>query len=303
MPRLSIIVPHLHDDAGLELTLLSVLENRTSEVEVLIAHDGSYVDPYELSQDEAVLIESSKGVSLSSQLNLTIASACSPYIQVLMPGAVVERGWFEEALDVMGNRSISAICQSIRCSDTNEVLSGLSADSLPHRRVTGISSNLASPLLFGGVFRKQIFNAVGGWFEASSREIAEVELALAFSVLDLEIGSTESAGIRAPKRTVAGVESGYEIGHACGQLACAYASIEQSGIVIDSLARRLGRLASGLMSPKTVAERLGWVMGIRNRAYVEIVRNRLESAAQAMSKQPSTLPMPTTSQVERRRAA
>ncbi len=119
MPRLSIIVPHLHDDAGLELTLLSVLENRTSEVEVLIAHDGSYVDPYELSQDEAVLIESSKGVSLSSQLNLTIASACSPYIQVLMPGAVVERGWFEEALDVMGNRSISAICQSIRCSDTN----------------------------------------------------------------------------------------------------------------------------------------------------------------------------------------
>jgi hypothetical protein len=303
VPRLSIIVPHLHDDAGLELTLLSILENRDSDLEVLIAHDGSYTDPYELGQDEAVLIESSKGVTLSSQLNLTIASACSPYIQVLLPGAVVERGWFEEALEILSNRSISAVCQPILCSDTDEVISGLSADSLPHRRVTGISGNVGSPLLFGGVFRKRMFNAVGGWFEASSREIAEVELALLFSVLGLEIGSTESARIRAPKRLVAGAESGYEIGHACGQLACAYASIEHSGIVIDSLARRLGHLASGLMSPKTVAERLGWVMGIRNRGYVDIVRNRLESAAEAVSGQPSTLSMPTTSQVVRRRAA
>ena len=302
MPRLSIIVPHLHDDSGLEVTLLSILENREHDLEILIAHDGSYSDPHGLDQDEAVLIESPKGSSLSSQINLTIASACSPYIQVLMPNAMVDPGWYDEGLEILDACAIPAVCQPIACIGSNEIFTGLSADSLPHRRITGDNCNVASPLLFGGLFRKRIFNAIGGWMESCPREIAEVELALMFSALELEIGISDSVKIRAPKRAVVGNESGYEIGHACGQLACAYASIENSGVVIDSLARRLGHLASGLMSPKTVAERLGWVMGIRNRTYVAAIRERLERASEGLWGS-STILMPTQSTKVARRGA
>jgi len=289
VPRLSIIVPHLHDDSGLEITLLSILENRVSDFEVLLAHDGRYNDPYDLDQDELILIESEKGASFSQQLNLAVTSACSPIIQVLLPGSVVEPHWCDEALQLLQDRTVAAVCQPVGDVASNDVYLGLSGETLPHRRVTNSADIVAAPLLCGGVFRKRTLKSIGGWLEPCSREIAEVEFALLASALELEIEEAEDVTIHAPKRVVAGQEAGYEIGRVCGQLACAYSAIEESGIVIDSLARRLGHLAGGLMSPKTVAERLGWVMGIRDRTFVRSIQNRLERAKSAIESERITI--------------
>lgn len=291
MPRLSIIVPHLQDDSGLEQTLVSILENRGRSLELVIVHDGSYTDPYGLNQDEAVLIEAKRGTSLTSQLNLAMASARSPYIQVLGPSAVVTEGWYDEALEILEQGSVEVVCQPIACTDSAEIISGLSAFSLPHRRVTGNVSEVGSPLMVGSIMRKRFFDALGGWMERSTREIAEVEMGLLLSALGVEIAIAESVGIQGPRQVVFGLESGYEIGHACGQLACAYATIENSGVVIDSVARRLGHLASGLMSPKTVAERLGWVLGVKNRAFVETIQRRLTRAQEGIANLPSGFAM------------
>ena len=304
MPRLSIIVPHLHDDSGLELTLLSILENRESDFEILIAHDGRYSDPYSLDQDEAILIPSEAHASFSEQLNLAVASACSPIIQVLLPGSVVDPHWCDESLYLMNDKTVSAVCQPVGDMASNQVYIGLSSDSLPHRRVAHSEQNVAAPLLCGGVFRKRMLKNVSGWLEPCQREVAEVEFALLVSALKIEVEVARGVTIRASKRTAVGNEAGYEIGRACGQLACAYASIEGTGVVIDSLARRVGHLASGLMSPKSVAERLGWVMGIRDRSFFSAIHNRLKSASAATEFERTTIPMNGTSyRTEQRRAA
>jgi hypothetical protein len=279
VPRLSIIIPHLLDDSGLEITLLSILENRESDFEVLLAHDGRYNDPYGLDQDELILIESEPGASFSQQLNLAVSAACSPVVQVLLPGAVVDPNWSDEALHLLRDKSVSAVCQPIQDRETKDVYLGISGESLPHRRVTDSADIAAAPLLCGGLFRKRLLKSIGGWLEPCTREVAEVEFALLVSAMDIEIETAEQVTIQAPKRVAAGQEAGYEIGRSCGQLACAYSAIEESGVVLDSLARRLGHLAGGLMSPKTVAERLGWVMGIRDRTFVRAVQRRLELAS------------------------
>ncbi len=303
MPRLSIIVPHLQDDSGLELTLLSVLENRESDFEILIAHNGRYDDPYKLDQDEAILIESEAEVSFSEQLNLAIASACSPIVQVLLPGAVVQPNWCDEALAILKDRDISAVCMPIADAESSEVYLGLSRDSLPHRRIANSPKDAAGPLLCGGVFRKRMLRNICGWLPSSQREIAEVELALLTAVLELKIETAEESTIRAPKRVAIGQEAGFEIGRGCGQLACAYASIDGTGVVIDSVVRRLGHLASGLMSPKTVAERLGWVMGIRDRSLVQTIQTRLASAIAACQDERDMIPTKGSARIEKRRAA
>lgn len=304
VPRLSIIVPHLHDDSGLELTLLSILENRESDFEILIAHNGRYTDPYSLAQDEVILIESEADASFSEQLNLAVASACSPFVQVLLPGSAVEPNWWEEALELMKNKSVSGVCLPVADLSSDDIYVGIAADSLPHRRVAQLENNVAVPLLCGGVFRMRMLKSICGWFAPCQREIAEVEFALLASALEIEIEVARDATIRAPKRVALGNESGYEIGRACGQLACAYASIDGSGVVIDSIARRLGHLASGLMSPKTVAERLGWVMGIRDRSLVSAVQHRLAVAAKGMQAERFVIPMNHAGQIgQQRRAA
>ena len=303
MPRLSIIVPHLHDDSGLELTLLSILENRESDFEVLIAHDGHYHDPYGLDQDEVILIQSEAGASFSDQLNLAIAAACSPAIQILLPGVSVDSGWCEEALSLMSDRNVSAVCVPVGIEATNEVCVGISSSSLPHRRVAQSTQDVAAPLLCGGVFRKRMLKNFSGWLPSSQREVAEVEFALMSTAMESEFAIAEEVGIHASKRVALGQEAGYEVGRACGQLACAYGAIEGTGVVIDSLAKRLGHLASGLMSPKTVAERLGWVMGIRDRSLVKTIESRLESAALAIAEQQGMVPMNNSRNTQNRRAA
>lgn len=299
MPRLSIVVPHLHDDSALELTLLSILENRERDFEILIVHDGKYSDPYALDHDEAILIESESDASFAEQLNLAVASACSPAIQVLLPGCVVEQNWCDEALYLMKDKTVSAVCLPVADVSTNEVYLGLAGDSLPHRRVTGSSHNVVGPLLCGGMFRKGTLKNICGWLEPCQREIAEVDFALMVSALDMRTEIAQQATIRAPKRVAAGQEAGYEIGHACGQLACAYASVEESGVVLDSLAKRLGHLAGGLMSPKSVAERLGWVIGIRDRTFVQSIQNRLELARSSIAIESNTIPITKNANIRR----
>jgi len=299
VPRLSIIVPHLHDDSALELTLLSILENRERDFEILIAHDGQYHDPYALDQDEAILIESESGASFTEQLNLAVASACSPTVQVLLPGCVVKEHWCDEALYLMKDKTVSAVCLPVADVSTNEVYLGLAGDSLPHRRVTGSSHNVVGPLLCGGMFRKGILKNICGWLEPCQREIAEVDFALMVSALDMRTEIAQQVTIRAPKRVAAGQEAGYEIGRACGQLACAYASVEESGVVIDSLAKRLGHLAGGLMSPKSVAERLGWVIGIRDRTFVQAIQNRLELASSSIAMESNKIPITKNANISR----
>ena len=68
MPRLSIIIPHRNNDQRLEETILSVLENRPRDCEVIVVHDGSYRDPYDLG-DEVVYVQEEPNSSAVELLN------------------------------------------------------------------------------------------------------------------------------------------------------------------------------------------------------------------------------------------
>lgn len=307
MPRLSIIVPHLQDDSGLESTLLSLLENRIDDCEILVAHTGDYRDPYGLQEDEVILIETSSKSSLAEQLNLATKTACSSSVQYLLPGATVTANWAEEALELMRDSSVSSVCVPVRDDNADAVFIGIDSRSLPHRRVTDQLRYCASPLLCGGVFRKKTLSNIGGWFGPTVRETAEVEYALMANALDLQTAVASESTILADRRVAMGKDPSYEIGHACGQLACAYGAIEDSGVVVDSVAKRLGHLASGLMSPKTVAERLGWVMGIRDRSFAKMIEERLIAAEDMMDADMQAIQMQQhsrpASMVQNRRAA
>ena len=51
MPRLSILIPALGSPEALETTLLSVLENRPHDCQVLVALGIDYANPYQLDDE------------------------------------------------------------------------------------------------------------------------------------------------------------------------------------------------------------------------------------------------------------
>ena len=75
MPRLSIVIPVLGDSQQLDDTLVSVLENRPANCEILVVHNEPYHDPYHLS-DEVQFVEAQCGASMVACIEARIG--CQP---------------------------------------------------------------------------------------------------------------------------------------------------------------------------------------------------------------------------------
>ncbi len=77
-PRLSILIPALGIAEELERTLLSVLENRPEDAEVVVVDAFGYDDPYDLGSAEVRLIHSDLAVSAKPRLGLSHSTTIQP---------------------------------------------------------------------------------------------------------------------------------------------------------------------------------------------------------------------------------
>ena len=108
MPRLSIVIPVLGDPQQLDDTLLSVLENRPANCEILVVHNQPYRDPYNLS-DEVRFVEAPRGAGAVECLNRGLAASRSPVVFVLSCGVEVCPGWADAGLRHFGDPAIAAV--------------------------------------------------------------------------------------------------------------------------------------------------------------------------------------------------
>jgi hypothetical protein len=276
-----LIVPFQRDAAALETTVVSILESRTQEDELIIVHDGDYDDPYQLACDEAVVLETERGASLAEQLNLAVRAACSPAVQVLLPGTTLQAGWCDQAMEVLEDSDVHAVSMAYFDTDARHVVFGIDQAHIPHRQVATSADQVAGPLLAGTLIRRRSLIKLGGWCERIPESLIDLELTLLMRSLSIDFEVIESsnmqlsAAVRGPKC------SAFELGKGCGMLACAYSELPDSHVTVEPLVRRIGQLASGLLNPKVAAERLGWVLGVRDRSWSQTIAERVELAGSA----------------------
>jgi len=282
VPRLSLIVPFQCDSQALENTLVSVLELRSSDDELLIVHRGEYQDPYGLQGNEAKVLETPASTSLAEQLNIAVKNATGDVLQVVLPGTVLEHDWCVDALAAFDELDVDMIALGVSGSGANSLQYGFEADLIPQRRATGEASKIAGPLLAGTIIRRSAIECLGGWNTKIPGDLIDFELCLMAKLLGLQVGVVEGSSVTCDESRSM-VLSHYELGRSIGQLACAFSEISDSAIVIEPLVRRLGHLASGLVSPKLAAERLGWVLGVRDRSWSGAIGKRVESAKVAFA--------------------
>ncbi len=182
MPRLSIIVPHRLDDERLEATLLSVLENRPRDCELIVSHDGSYPDPYQLS-DEVIYVQAEQGASLTELLNAGLMAACSPVVCTLLDGVLVAQNWTESALKHFARPEVSCVAPQVKLAGKSAF--GLQEKALPNiaklrsgRIHATQAGDCAAPSLSCGFYRRKPLLALGGWCEDLGAEVADIEMAL-----------------------------------------------------------------------------------------------------------------------------
>ncbi len=111
MPRLSIIVASGGCWQRLENTLVSVLENRPRDIEILVAHAGDYEDPHQLGDEVRFVIVPSHG--LPGLVNAAVSESRSRFVHLLAAGATVTDGWAEPALQAFDDPRVAAVAPLI----------------------------------------------------------------------------------------------------------------------------------------------------------------------------------------------
>ncbi len=279
MPRLSIIVPHQHQDSQLEATLLSLLENRPDDSEIIVIHDGSYRDPYELA-DEVIFIEEDRSSNTLKLLNAGVMAACSPAVCVLLDGATVTDGWSEAALSTLleSETSVAAVAVAVQTS-RGQTSHGIDARLLnrPSFAQAGrVEANSAraeciGPVLACGFYRRKVLLALGGWNEELEEQAADVELALALGSLGLACqcdNSTLVAINAAQSRTLPPA--------AWKQLSSLVAA---HGLVAPGWGNSLKSLLGGFLQGRLFTA-AAWGAGLRDASTIRRTQLRLNHARQ-----------------------
>lgn len=189
MPRLSIIIPVLGDPQQLDDTLLSVLENRPANCEIIVVHNEPYCDPYHLS-DEVRFVEAGRGASMVECLNLGLAASLSPIVNVLACGVEVTAGWANVALRQFGKQDVAATAAVVldRYDQEKIVSAGwgyrpegtawrLGRDYEPSK-ILACRQDFCGPDMLAAFYRKSAVEAVGGFSTRLGDELAGIDVAL-----------------------------------------------------------------------------------------------------------------------------
>ena len=190
MIRLSIVVPACRNQQTLDQTLLSLLENRPAECEVIVACTDRYVDPYGLD-DEIRFGRTAAGGGWPALANRGLAASQGDVVHLLEPGVVVEEGWTEPAVEVLQfEQEVSAVSPlvftAVDASSASPV-TGVRLDGSGRRievdRVISIRNfQVLGPSRRAGFYRRSALLAVGGWDPLMGELHADIDLGCALAL-------------------------------------------------------------------------------------------------------------------------
>ena len=190
MSRLSIVIPLLGDSRQLDETLLSVLESRPDNCEILVVHNEPYHDPYNLS-DEVRFVEAERGTGMVECVNRGIAASRSPVIHVLTCGVEVCPGWTDAAMRHFGNPDIAAVgAVVLDRDDRRKIVSAgwaYRVEGTAYRLgrqdepddVTASQQDLCGPDTLAAFYRTSAIQSVGGFSAWAGATLAAIDLSLA----------------------------------------------------------------------------------------------------------------------------
>ncbi len=194
MPSLSIIIPCLGDAAEFDGTLVSVLQHRPADCEVIVVHRLPYDDPYDLGDEVRFLHW--PGASLVELLNAAIAEAEGEVLHLVGCGLEATEGWTAAACAHFDDPEVSAVAPVVFHADRQAIVSagirwtvgGARREVTDKRVLTPGSGRLRAqiigPTLKAAFYRREVLTALDGLETAMGDDLADVACALALQDLD-----------------------------------------------------------------------------------------------------------------------
>lgn len=267
MARLSIVIPASSEQEALEATLVSVLENRPSQCEILLICDSSYHDAYQLEDEVRIIRTPNSGQMQWHHLaNIGLSESRSNTVHLLHPGVCVEEGWVDPALEILEYETdVAAVSPLVFCDKHPAApLMGVAvrhgagrSELRPNSLKAGTSAPVGfAPSRLAGFFRRSSLAEVGGWDAQMTAELADVELGCAFELLGEYTKVGRRCNLTLTHDTDASA-TGFSDGRARETIIRRYDRLEGQKIRDSAMLASLGRLPS----PQAASYFLGRISG------------------------------------------
>jgi hypothetical protein len=197
-PELSIVVPAPADVRSLEDTLVSVLEHRPSDAEVVVALGCDYADPWNI-REEVRFVQAPHGSSLTACTNIGIAAARGRIVHVLAAGWRATDGWTDGPLAHFARGGVAAVVPLVAATDGDRVVAGIRTTRGGRRIAVGGSSGSAAnfdasrtprpsaPLLEAGFWSADLLKATAGFPTECGDWLADADMAAALTCCGGEV--------------------------------------------------------------------------------------------------------------------
>jgi hypothetical protein len=176
---------------ALESTLVSVLENRPRDCEILVVHSRPYADPYSLS-GEVTFLAASRRASLPQCINQGLEASRSPAVHIVSPDCEVSDGWCDAPLGDLKNPRVASVAPLVYSTLAREKLIAAGVAYSPGGRRTlsvavGALDSSAPPAILGpallaGFYRRDELMSIGG-FEPSLGALSDVDVAISLRAM------------------------------------------------------------------------------------------------------------------------
>lgn len=183
-PRLSIVIPATSDTTALEETLVSVLENRPDDCEIVVALGCEYDDPWNI-REEVRFVQAPVGSGLVACANIGISASDGDVIHILAAGWRATSGWVDGPLARFEDGETAAVVPlAVSAADQDRVVGagirygrgGRRIAIAPRKAAAGIAPH--GPSLEAGFWRSDVLRQVGpGFSTACGDSCADADMA------------------------------------------------------------------------------------------------------------------------------
>ncbi len=301
IPRLSIIVPVGENEAAFEETLVSVLENRPAGCEVLVAHDGSYTDRFNIG-DEVKFVASPSGEVIDA-VTAGAEAARARFVHVLAPGFQAVEDWTGPAMDKFEYHDAAVVAPVICDQSTNQVVAAGWQDTgfrlcqpLGEGETTLTRQSAAAitgAYLQASFWRREVLQSLAAAFDAPTVGEASYAYAHLVNQAGWKCVLAEESILTTTQRVSDWDASSYKRGRH-------YRAIRKAVTLHEKSMPLLVNLLRGIAHPSSFAETLGQAS---YRSKMASTKRRLQFEQVVEYVDRSVIPMHPRQSVVRRRAA
>ena len=191
-PRLSIVIPTKSDTAALEETLVSVLENRPDDCEIVVVLGCEYDDPWNI-REEVRFVQAPVGSGYVACANIGISASEGDVIHILAAGWRATSGWADGAIERFADGETAAVVPlAVSAADHDRVVGagirygrgGRRIAIAPRKAAASVAKVAAAgiephgPTIEAGFWRSDVLRQVGpGFSTACGDRCADADMA------------------------------------------------------------------------------------------------------------------------------